>query len=104
MFHDDLWISYFMMSRGIAVQSLAHQLHEIGQSRVWDDIHTINALADETGRLARARLNGFITPLFHKAPVPGPILRKILKSPPDDPCICGSGKKYGYCHGSPEAN
>ena len=101
MFHDDLWISFYLMSRGVRVQSLQQQLEGTGQSKVYDDIHTINALADETGRLSRPRLNGLVFSLFNKAAVPKKIFQELLKSPPDDPCICGSGKSYAQCHGAP---
>jgi len=101
MFHDDLWISFYLMSRGVRVKSLRHLLDEAGAGEVRDTIlHSVNALSSETGRLSRERLNRLIIPLFNRVNVPKKILQTFLACSPDDPCICGSGKRYQHCHGS----
>ena len=101
MFHDDLWISFYLMSRGVSVKSLRPLLDEAGAGEVRDTIlHSVNALSAETGRLSRERLNSLIMPLFNRVNVPKKILQEFLTCAPDDPCICGSGKRYRHCHGS----
>ena len=101
MFHDDLWISFYLMSRGIHIKSLRSLLDEAGAGEVRDTIlHAVNALSSETGRLSRERLNSLVVPLFNRVNVPKKILREFLTLSPADACLCGSGMAYGHCHGS----
>jgi hypothetical protein len=53
-FHDDLWISFYLATRGIKVRSLAHLL---GNGPIYEPEHEINALSRLTGELARDRIN-----------------------------------------------
>ena len=94
MFHDDLWISFYLMSRGIRIKSLRYLLDEAGAGEVRDTIlHSVNSLSAETGRLSRERLNSLVTPLFNRLNIPKKILQEFLTCSPDDPCICASREK-----------
>jgi hypothetical protein len=68
MFHDDLWISFFLASRGVKVKSLAHRL---GGSLIYEDVYEHNALRNLDGALAREELNrrGYRT-LFDRVDMP----------------------------------
>lgn len=101
MFHDDLWISFHLMSRSIRIKSLRTLLDEAGAGEVRQIMpHSVGGLSMETGRLSRERLNSLISPLFDQVKVPKEILQAFLTLSPGDACICGSGKSYGRCHGS----
>ena len=100
MFHDDMWISFYLMTQGIKIKSLAHRV-DGGEAK--EVIHSINALLAETGRLSRSKLNSLVSTLFREVEVPKNILREFLLCAPDSPCICGSGKAYKDCHGEVEA-
>lgn len=52
--HDDLWISYFLASRGIAIKSLQDKLDG---GLVYEQVHEINALRYLEGEDGRERLN-----------------------------------------------
>lgn len=52
--HDDLWISYFLASRGIAVKSLEHLL---GDSLIYEQVHDLAALRHLEGDASREHLN-----------------------------------------------
>jgi hypothetical protein len=54
MFHDDLWISFFLASRGVKVKSLHHRL---GGSLIYEQVYESNALRHLDGALAREELN-----------------------------------------------
>ena len=97
MFHDDMWISFYLMTQGIKIKSLAH-LVEGGEVKT--AMHTINSLFTETGRLSRSKLNSLVSMLFQKVDVPKNILREFLLCAPDSLCICGSGTVYKDCHGA----
>jgi hypothetical protein len=53
VFHDDLWISYFLLTRGVPVEGLQHELNG---GLVYRSVHTDEALRDMDGELARGRL------------------------------------------------
>jgi hypothetical protein len=97
MFHDDLWISFYLMTRRVMVKNLAPLL-EGGEAK--DILHAVNALTAETGPLARQRLNVLVTPLFNQVNVPRDILHRFLTGNRDDLCLCGSGRNYLDCHGA----
>lgn len=97
MFHDDLWLSFYLMSRRVMVKSLASLL-EGGEPK--EILHAVNALTAETGALSRQRLNSLISPLFNQVNVPKNILHQFLIGNHDDLCLCGSGQSYKHCHGS----
>jgi hypothetical protein len=102
MFHDDVWISYFMMSRSIAVKSLRALLEEAGVDEVRNEVlHHVKALVLETGRLSRKNLILSVIGLFHQAKVPDAVFRKMLAPTSFGSCICGSGKPLAECHGAP---
>ena len=102
MFHDDLWISFYLMSRGVAVKSLRYLLDEAGAGDVRETIlHGVKALSAETGALSRQKLNSLIVPLFNQVNVPRETVRQLLV-PGDDDCICGSGRPLAQCHGAPD--
>ena len=103
MFHDDLWISFYLMSRGVVVKNLRPLLQEAGAGEVRETVlHAVKALTAETGRLSRQRLNGLLIPLFNQVTVPKETLRRLLVPVPGDDCICGSGRLYTLCHGAPD--
>lgn len=52
--HDDLWISYFLASKGVAVKSLQHLL---GGSLVYEQVHDLAALRHLEGDASRENLN-----------------------------------------------
>lgn len=52
--HDDLWISYFLASKGIAVRSLEHLL---GDSLIYEQVHDLAALRYLEGDASRENLN-----------------------------------------------
>ncbi len=52
--HDDLWISYFLASKGIAVRSLQHLL---GDSLIYEQVHDLAALRHLEGDASRENLN-----------------------------------------------
>lgn len=99
MFHDDLWISFFLMSRNVPIKTLRFLLEEAGWINVRDgSLHEINGLFFETGNLSRQRLHSLVCPLFARVNVPKEIYRPLLVCKPDDLCICGSGKLFADCH------
>ncbi len=99
MFHDDLWISFFLMSRAIPVQTLRFLLEEAGLINVRSgEVHDINALLNETGNLSRQKLHSLVCPLFARVNVAKEIYGPLLIGKPDDLCICGSGKLFADCH------
>ncbi len=101
MFHDDLWISFFLMSRGISIKSLRSLLDEAGAGEVREAMpQAAGGLSAATGRLSRERLNSLISPLFDQVKIPKEILQASLTLSPDEACICSSGKSYGRCHGA----
>ena len=53
-FHDDLWISYFLLSRGVAIESLQPLLDG---GLVYRSVHSEGALKDLDGMLARERIS-----------------------------------------------
>jgi hypothetical protein len=53
-FHDDLWISFYLASKGISVRSLAPLL---GAGLIYEIEHQTNSLSHLGGRLAREQLN-----------------------------------------------
>ena len=53
-FHDDLWISFFLASRGVAIRSLAHVS---GARLIYESEHETNSLRHLSGDLAREQLN-----------------------------------------------
>ena len=102
MFHDDVWISYYMMSKGIAVRSLRALLDEAGVDEVRHEVlHRVKALVLETGRLSRKNLTLSVIGLFHQVKVSDELFRKMLSPQPVGSCICGSGKALAECHGAP---
>lgn len=52
--HDDLWISYFLASKGVAVKSLQHLL---AGSLVYEQVHDLAALRHLEGDASRENLN-----------------------------------------------
>jgi hypothetical protein len=67
-FHDDLWISYFLLSRGVAIESLQHLL---GGELVYRSVHSEGALRDLEGDLARERIaREGLRGLLASAPLP----------------------------------
>lgn len=52
-FHDDLWISYFLLTRGVTVEGLQG---ELGGTLVYRSVHTDESLSTLEGDLARERL------------------------------------------------
>jgi hypothetical protein len=52
--HDDLWISFFLASRGIPVRSLQSRLDG---TLIYHQVHEVNALRQLTGTYAREALN-----------------------------------------------
>ncbi len=54
MFHDDLWISFFLATRGVGAKSLRHRLDG---STIYDQVHDVNALRDLEGTLDREEMN-----------------------------------------------
>jgi hypothetical protein len=53
-FHDDLWISFFLALKGIAIKSLRPQL---GGTLIYETLHETNSLRYLTGSLAREDLS-----------------------------------------------
>jgi hypothetical protein len=102
LFHDDVWVSLYLMTRGVAVKSLRGLLEEAGVDEVRNEVlHQVKALVTETGRLSRRRLIPLIVPLFHDVKVPDALFRKMMMPQPAGSCICGSGKVLAECHGAP---
>lgn len=97
MFHDDLWISYWLLSKEVRVRDLRALLTD--GKLVYENVHQINSLFHESGRLARSRLNDLVLSLFNEAPVRREVLQKMLNWPRNSPCICGSNKRFKHCHG-----
>lgn len=52
--HDDLWISYFLATKGIAVKSLEHLLRG---SLIYEQVHDLAALRHLEGDASRENLN-----------------------------------------------
>lgn len=53
VFHDDLWISYFLFSRNVAIEELQRRQ---GDDLVYTTVHSKDALSDLEGELAREHL------------------------------------------------
>ena len=54
IFHDDLWISFYLATRGIKVRSLHDRLDG---SLIYEQVHEINALRNLDGVLEREEMN-----------------------------------------------
>jgi hypothetical protein len=68
VFHDDLWISYFLATRGIAVRSVPLPS---GKPLIYDQVHETDALRYLTGPLERNRLSRTqMARLRRAAPIP----------------------------------
>jgi hypothetical protein len=75
MFHDDLWISFFLASKGIQIKSVAPP----EQTRfIYEVEHHINALNRLSGDLSRRSLNlDGLRRLMREAPLPWQLRQKI---------------------------
>jgi preprotein translocase subunit SecA len=90
-------ITSFLFKGGIPQQS-AQDIHEAQEIEVDEELQTnIEAQkeAEERQRQAAARANG-ATQTIEK---PKTVKRNQPKVKRNDPCPCGSGKKYKQCHG-----
>ena len=55
--------------------------------------------ADEPG-LPPAASGGNVMEMEPRAPAPAPFVRAVPKVGRNEPCPCGSGRKYKHCHGA----
>jgi hypothetical protein len=70
-YHDDLWISFYLASKGISIKSLAHRLKS-GLIYEVEIEHQPSSLSQLGGHLARQRLNKSCPKyLLRNAPMPG---------------------------------
>lgn len=78
----------------------------------WAEVHDeardtllapIIALADDEGRDRIPDLGEVVTRLFRhlRFPAAAPMRRSAEKVRRNDPCHCGSGRKFKHCHGGP---
>jgi hypothetical protein len=73
-FHDDLWISYFLLSRGVEIVGLQHLLDG---GLVYRSVHSQFALKDLEGDLAREKIaREGLRGLLASAPLP-PVARLV---------------------------
>jgi preprotein translocase subunit SecA len=91
-------ITSFLFKGGIPQQN-PQDIHEAQEIEVDEDLQTnIDAQkeAEERQRQAATRANGGGTQTIEK---PKTVRRDAPKVKRNDPCPCGSGKKYKQCHG-----
>ncbi|HEY0800541.1 MAG TPA: SEC-C metal-binding domain-containing protein, partial [Steroidobacteraceae bacterium] len=67
-----------------------------------DAISPIQALPgmDESGAPAPATSGGNIMEMEPRPPAVAPFVRAVPKVGRNEPCPCGSGRKYKHCHGT----
>jgi hypothetical protein len=89
-FHDDLWISYFLLMRGVQVESLRRRL---GDGLVYESVHTDLSLKDLKGELARERLTAEgLRQLRKHAPLPLVTSLKLAIRELGDQLVKGAAK------------